>query len=171
MARKADRVARDYGADLEIAIAHAWMTRLRILRGDLAEVATLERRRATHAEGAAAAARVLDRITSARLLHARGRHREALRMLEEPREAAEANGRTRDLIEIMTLRALALWASNEKERAVADLTEALAWQSRRATSGHLSTRVSRWQNPCRGYSKPSGEDVWTHPSRRTTSAS
>ena len=126
MARKADRVARDYGADLEIAIAHAWMTRLRILRGDLAEVATLERRRATHAGGAAAAARVLDRITSARLLHARGRHREALRMLEEPREAAEANVRTRDLIEIMTLRALALWASNEKERAVADLTEAPA---------------------------------------------
>jgi LuxR family maltose regulon positive regulatory protein len=126
MARKAERVARDYGAGLEIAIAAAWMMRLCLIRGDLTKAAALERKLATDAEGAASAAWVLDRITSARLLHSRGRHREALRLLDEPREAAEANGRTRDLIEILTLRALAQWASNEKERAVGDLAEALA---------------------------------------------
>jgi LuxR family transcriptional regulator, maltose regulon positive regulatory protein len=125
MARKAYRVARDYGADLEIAIAAAWMMRLRLIRGDLAEAGALERERATDAEDAAAAARVLDRITSARWLHARGSHRDALRLLEGPREAAEANGRTRDLIVILTLRALAQWVSNEKERAVDTLAKAL----------------------------------------------
>ena len=138
MARKAERVARDYGADLEIAIAHAWMTRLCLIRGDLAEAAALELKRATDAEGNAAAARVLDRITSARLLHARGRHREALRLLDGPREAAEANGRMRDLIEILTLRALAQWASNEKERAVGTLAKALALA---AQEGYVRTFV------------------------------
>ncbi|MDQ5818434.1 MAG: LuxR C-terminal-related transcriptional regulator, partial [Actinomycetota bacterium] len=39
---------------------------------------------------------------------------------------AEAAGRTGDLIEILALRALALWASNEKEQAVGTLTRALA---------------------------------------------
>ena len=100
------------------------MTRLRLSRGDLAEAAARERAHATDA-GPAASARVLDWITSARLLHARGRYREALRLLEELREPAEANGRTRDLVEILTLQALAQWASNHKEPAVNVLTEAL----------------------------------------------
>jgi LuxR family maltose regulon positive regulatory protein len=68
---------------------------------------------------------MVDQITSARLLHAQGRPHEALQLLEGPREAAEANGRTRDLIEILSLRALAQWAANEKERAVGTLAEAL----------------------------------------------
>ena len=121
----ADRVARDYGADLEIATATAWMMRLCLLREDLAESSALEQKLAPNAVGATAAARMLDQTTSARLLHSRGRHREALRLLTESREAAQANGRTRDLIEILSLRALALWASNEKEHAVQTLAEAL----------------------------------------------
>jgi LuxR family transcriptional regulator, maltose regulon positive regulatory protein len=68
----------------------------------------------------------VDQLTSARLLHARGRHREALLQLEELRVAAEAAGRTGDLIEILVLRALALWARNEKEQAVGTLGQALA---------------------------------------------
>ncbi len=64
-------------------------------------------------------------LTSARLLHARDRHHEALPLLEKLRVAAEAMGRTGDLIEILSLQALALWAANEKERAVSTLTEAL----------------------------------------------
>jgi LuxR family maltose regulon positive regulatory protein len=116
MAHEADRVARDYGAGLEIATATAWMMRLCLLREDLAESSALEQKLAPNAVGATAAAR---------LLHARGRHREALRLLNESREAAQTNGRTRDLIEVLSLRALALWASNEKERAVQTLAEAL----------------------------------------------
>ncbi|HEX2182434.1 MAG TPA: LuxR C-terminal-related transcriptional regulator [Rubrobacteraceae bacterium] len=125
-ARQAERVARESGADLQIAIALAWMTRLRLARGELTEAVALEQERAANADVAAEAARVVDRLTSARLLLAQGRPREALPLLEGPREEAEASGRTRDLIEILTLRALAQWASNEKEQAVSTLGGALA---------------------------------------------
>ncbi|HWS79872.1 MAG TPA: LuxR C-terminal-related transcriptional regulator, partial [Rubrobacter sp.] len=125
MAHKAERVARDSGADLQIAIAAAWLVRLLVARGDLAEAGALGLERSANVGGAAAAARMVDQVTSARLLHAQGSPREALRLLERPHEAAQANGRTRDLIEILSLRALAQWSSNEKERAVGTLAEAL----------------------------------------------
>jgi LuxR family maltose regulon positive regulatory protein len=123
MAHKAERVARDSGADLQIAIASSWLVRLRVARGDLAEAGALEQERSANV--GAAAVRMVDQVTSARLLHAQGSPHEALRLLERPHEAAKANGRTRDLIEILSLRALAQWASNEKERAVGTLAEAL----------------------------------------------
>jgi LuxR family transcriptional regulator, maltose regulon positive regulatory protein len=68
---------------------------------------------------------VVDRLTSARLLHVQGRHSEALELLEELGETAEGAGRTGDLIEILALQALTLWATNKKERAVNTLTQAL----------------------------------------------
>jgi LuxR family maltose regulon positive regulatory protein len=126
LAREADRVARASGADLQVALAAAWMIRLCIWRGDLAEAATAERERAANAGEATDAARVVDKLTSARLLLAHGRPDEALGSLEEPREAAEEAGRTGDLVEILALQALALWAKNHKERAVEALTRALA---------------------------------------------
>jgi len=125
-ARQAERVARDSGADLQIAIALDWMTRLLLARGDLTEAVAFEQERATNAENAADAARVVDRLTSARLLYAQGRHREALPQLEELGETAEAAGRTGNLIEILALQALALWAGSKKERAVSTLAESLA---------------------------------------------
>jgi LuxR family transcriptional regulator, maltose regulon positive regulatory protein len=69
---------------------------------------------------------VVDRLTSARLLLAQGRHREALPLLEELGETAEAAGRTGDLIKILALQALALWAAGKKERAVSTVAGALA---------------------------------------------
>ncbi len=126
LAREAERVARNSGAGLEISIAASWIVRLRISHGDLAEAATNEQERAANAGEATDAARVVDKLTSARLLLAQGRPDEALGLLEEPREAAEEAGRTGDLIEILALQALALWARNNKERAVGTLTQALA---------------------------------------------
>jgi LuxR family transcriptional regulator, maltose regulon positive regulatory protein len=124
-ARQAERVARDAGADLQIAIALAWMTRLLLGQGDLTEALAFEEERAANAENAADAARVVDWLTLARLLHAQGRHREALPLLEELGETAEAAGRTANLIEILALQALALWAESKKERAVSALADAL----------------------------------------------
>jgi LuxR family transcriptional regulator, maltose regulon positive regulatory protein len=123
-AREAERVARTSGANLQISIAAAWTARLQIARGDLEETVALEQERATNA--ASGAPQAVDRLTSARLLHALGRHDEALRLLRELREAAEAAGRTGAVIEILSLQALALRASNEKEQGVGTLTQALA---------------------------------------------
>ena len=110
----AERVARDAGADLAISIAVSWKERLR--EWDVGAVAS-DREHAAPSVGA---------LTSARLLYARGRHREALRMLEEQLEAAEKAGRGGEIIEILALRSSGSWARNEKGRAVADLARALS---------------------------------------------
>ena len=102
------------------------------------EAVAFEQERAANADVAADAARVVDRLISARLLHARGRHREALALLEELGETAEAAGRTGDLIEILALQALALWAEGKKERAVSTLAGALALG---APEGYVPTFV------------------------------
>jgi LuxR family maltose regulon positive regulatory protein len=141
-ARQAERVARDSGADLQIAITLAWMTRLLLGRGDLCEAVALKQERAANAENAADAAQVVDRLTSARLLHAQGRHREALPLLEELGETAETAGRTGDLIEILALQALALWAGSKKELAVSTLAQALALA---APEGYVRTFVDEGQ--------------------------
>ncbi len=129
IAREAERVACASGADLEIAVASAQMARLSLARGELPEAANFERERAkiaNHAEeGVTSAVRTLDWTTSARVLHAQGHHDEALRLLEELEETADAAGRTGDLIKVVALQALALWAGNKKERAVSTLTRAL----------------------------------------------
>ena len=122
MAHEAERAARASGADLQIAIAGAWMSRLRAAQGDLAEGAISEQVRA--ANDSTDATWVPDRLTSVRLLNAQGRHREALPLLEELGEAAAE--RTGALIEILVLQAGTLWARNERERAVSSLTRALA---------------------------------------------
>ena len=54
MAHKAERVARDSGADLQIAIAAAWLVRLHVARGDLAEAGALGLERSANVGGAAA---------------------------------------------------------------------------------------------------------------------
>jgi LuxR family transcriptional regulator, maltose regulon positive regulatory protein len=128
MAREAERVARGSDADLQIAIAVAWVTRLHLARGNVAQASSLEQGRAAGADGGAGnagAARSAHLLTSARLLRAQGRHREALGLLEEPREAAEASGRTGDLIEVITLQALALWEGRERDLAVGALAKAM----------------------------------------------
>jgi LuxR family transcriptional regulator, maltose regulon positive regulatory protein len=128
MAREAERVAHGSDADLQIAIAMAWMTRLRLARGNFAQAASLEQGPAAGADGAAGntgAARSAHLLTSARLLRAQGRCSEAFGLLEESREEAEASGRTGDLIEVITLQALALWEGRERERAVGALAKAM----------------------------------------------
>jgi LuxR family transcriptional regulator, maltose regulon positive regulatory protein len=141
-ARQAERIARDSDADLQIAIALAWRTRLLLDRGDLTEAVAFKQERAANADEAADAARVVDRLTSARLLHAQGRQREALPLLEELGKTAEAAGRTGNLIEILALQALALWAGSKKERAMSTLAETLALAE---PEGYVRTFVDEGQ--------------------------
>jgi LuxR family maltose regulon positive regulatory protein len=126
MTHEAERVARASDADLQIAIVEAWMARLGQARGDLAETAAFEQEHAVTGGNASDAVRTMNQLASARLLHARCWYREELRLLEESRESAQKTGRTGDLIEILTLQALARWARNDKEQAVSTLTQAFA---------------------------------------------
>jgi LuxR family transcriptional regulator, maltose regulon positive regulatory protein len=129
MARESTRVARSAGTDLESALAANWMVRLNLARGNLAgaEAAGQERLASANPDeaGTEVATRIVDRLTSARLLHARGRYGEALQLLEELRETAEKSGRTGNLLEILALQALTLWAESKRERAVSAIARAL----------------------------------------------
>ena len=112
--------------------------------GDLAETAAFEQDHTVTGENASDTVRTMDQLTSARLLHARGWHREELRLLEESRESAQRTGRTGDLIEILTLQALARWARNDKEQAVSTLTQAFAMGEPEATYAPSWTRDPSW---------------------------
>jgi LuxR family maltose regulon positive regulatory protein len=102
-----------------------YVTLSRVKRARAEEAAAFYQERASSEDAAVGAAWVIDRMTSARLLQAQGQHGEALRLLGELRDAAEAAGRAGELIEILALRSLALWAGNQKGRAVDTLTQAL----------------------------------------------
>jgi LuxR family maltose regulon positive regulatory protein len=124
-AQEASRLAERSGAAEAIVEAAAWNARLHLTRGDLtAAVLELERIAGTSAVSVSMV-RETGQITRARLTMVRGEHDEALRLLEGLREAAEASDRKGNLLEILVLQALALWATNEKERAVTTLTRAL----------------------------------------------
>ncbi|SHN38456.1 LuxR C-terminal-related transcriptional regulator [Cryptosporangium aurantiacum] len=121
-ALRAERVARDYGANPEAVVAAAWMVRLRLLRDELPEAAAAEQTLARHAEAGTPGAEIPGRLAAARLSLARGRSRDALRLLRPLRDAAQAAGRGRDLLEILVVQALA----SEPDEAAATLADALA---------------------------------------------
>jgi LuxR family maltose regulon positive regulatory protein len=125
-AQEANSLAQRSGAGEAIVEAAAWNARLHLARSDLTAAALeLERAAGTPAVSVSIV-RETAQIARARLTVARGEHDEALRLLEELRQSAEAAGRTGKLIEILTLQALALWERNKKEQAVGTLTRALA---------------------------------------------
>src|SRR5215208_4493349 len=102
--------------------AAVWKARLYLMSGDLAS-ASSEHERAAATGEVRPYSRALERLTLARLLIARNEPGEALHLLERLDETVRTVGRR---IEILTLQSLALWAENNKERAVSTLTQALA---------------------------------------------
>jgi LuxR family maltose regulon positive regulatory protein len=125
-AQEANSLAQRSGTGAAIVEAAAWNARLHMARSDMtAAVVELDRRAGAPAVSVSIV-RETAQIARARLTVARGEHDEALRLLEELRQSAEAAGRTGKLIEILTLQALALWERNKKEQAVGTLTRALA---------------------------------------------
>src|SRR5829696_7782101 len=124
-AQEANSLAQRSGAGEAIVEAAAWNARFHLSRSDLT-AAVLELERAAGAPAVSVSmVRETEQIARARLSMARGEYDEALRLLEELRQLAEAAGRTGKLKEILTLKALALWERNKKEQAVSTLTRAL----------------------------------------------
>jgi LuxR family transcriptional regulator, maltose regulon positive regulatory protein len=125
-AREASKLAERSGAAEAIVEAAAWNARLHLSRGDMT-AAVLELERIAGAPAVSVSmVRETEQIARARLTLARGEHDEAMRLLEEWRQSAEAAGRTGKLIEILTLQAVALWGKSKREQAVGTLTRALA---------------------------------------------
>jgi LuxR family transcriptional regulator, maltose regulon positive regulatory protein len=125
-AREAERLAHRSGVGEEIVKAAVWKARLHLTLDDLAAAAFEQNRATSVSGGVAPSVRETERIGLARLLVARGEHDEALSLLYQLREAAEAAGKTGEAIEILALEAVALRAKGEKERAVSTLAQALA---------------------------------------------
>jgi LuxR family maltose regulon positive regulatory protein len=122
---EANSLAQRSGAGEEIVEAAAWNARLHLARSDVT-AAVLELERTAGATVVSVPmVRETEQIARARLTIARGEHDEALRLLEELRESAEVAGRTGKLIEILTLRALALWEGSKRVQAVDTLMRAL----------------------------------------------
>jgi LuxR family transcriptional regulator, maltose regulon positive regulatory protein len=125
-ARKASKLAERSGAAEAIVEAAAWNARLHLTRSDMM-AAVLELERIAGASAVSVSmVRETEQLARARLTVARGEHDEALRLLEELHQSADAAGRTGKLIEILTLQALALWEKSKREQAVRTLTRALA---------------------------------------------
>jgi LuxR family transcriptional regulator, maltose regulon positive regulatory protein len=125
-AREANSLAQRSGAGEEIVEAAAWNARLHLTRNDLTAAGLELERIAGVPAVSVSVVRETAHIVRTRLTVARGEHEEALRLLEELRQSAEAARRTGKLIEILTLQALALWERSKREQAVGTLTRALA---------------------------------------------
>ena len=123
--REAERLARRSGVGEAIVEAAVWKTRLYLAGGDLA-AAIFEQERAASAGEVPPPARQMERLGLARMLIARGKHEEALRLLAGLRETAEASRRMGSVIEVLALEAVALRALDEKEQAVSTLAQALS---------------------------------------------
>jgi LuxR family transcriptional regulator, maltose regulon positive regulatory protein len=124
-AREAQRPARSSGVSQFIVEVAAWKSRLHLAQGELVG-ATSELERVSVGDDDPILVREIEQIARARLLVARGEHEEALRLLADLREAAQAVGWAGREIEILALEAVALQATGNKERAVSTLAQDLA---------------------------------------------
>ena len=88
-------------------------------------------------------------ISQARVHLAQGDASAALAVLEPLRRQAEARDWQDERLKVMVLRAIALHAQGEKERALQMLAKRWRWPNRADLSASLSTKVRRWQRCCR----------------------
>jgi ATP/maltotriose-dependent transcriptional regulator MalT len=103
----------------------AQRARLLLAQGDVAAAGRWAEERGLDTRDALAYAKELEHLVLARLLLAQGHPGHALALLDRLHAAAHNQDRTRSLIEVGALRALALAAGGEDAAAVAALTEAL----------------------------------------------
>src|SRR5215208_4682042 len=125
LAHETERLTRDSGAPQAIIGAALWKARLYLMRDEL-QAAASQLERASGVGDVTHFARESERISLARLLIAREDYDEALQLLDRVREVAEAADRKGNIIEILTLQALALRAKDEKTRALNIMGQAFA---------------------------------------------
>jgi LuxR family maltose regulon positive regulatory protein len=125
LAREAARLARESGAPQAIVGADLWKARLHLMRDEL-QAAASDLERASSVGDVPRSTRESERISLARLLIAREDHDQALRLLDSLCEMAEATEGRSSVIQIVTLKALALRAKDEKSRAMDVMGRALA---------------------------------------------
>ncbi len=124
---EAERVlpSPEMAVDLMFPVA-VQRARLLLAQGEVSAAARWTAARGLGVEDEPSYLREREYLVLARVLLAQGKPDQALRLLARLREEAEAARRTGDLIEILTLQALALWERNKREQAVGTLTQALA---------------------------------------------
>jgi ATP/maltotriose-dependent transcriptional regulator MalT len=125
LALKTERLTRDSGAPQAIIGAALWKARLHLMRDEL-QAAASQLERASGVGDVPSSTRESERISLGRLLIAREDYDEALQLLDRVREVAEAADSKGNIIEILTLQALALRAKDEKTRALNIMGQALA---------------------------------------------
>jgi LuxR family maltose regulon positive regulatory protein len=125
LAHEAERLARESGAPQAIADAALWKARLHLMSNELRAAAS-DLERASDVGDVPRSTRESERISLARLLITREDHDEALQLLDTLREAAGAADRRANVVEILTLQALALRAKEEKSQALDVMGRALA---------------------------------------------
>jgi LuxR family maltose regulon positive regulatory protein len=125
LAHEAERLARESGAPQAITDAALWKARLHLMRNELRAAAS-ELERGSGVDEVPRSIQDAKRISLARLLIAREDHDEALQMLNQLRETAEAADQRGSVVEILTLQALVLRAKDEKNRAIDVMGRALA---------------------------------------------
>jgi len=125
LAHEAERLARESDAPQAIAEATFWKARLHLMRNEFRAAAS-ELERASDVDVVPRSTQDAKRISLARLLVAREDHDAALQLLDRLRGATEAADRRGNVVEILTLQALALRAKEEKSRAMDVMGRALA---------------------------------------------
>ncbi len=124
LAQEAERLARGSGSPEAVVGAALWRARLDITMA-WTGAGSPDPEFVSGARGLSRTAREAERLHRARLLIARGNHVGALKLLDRPHETPEGANWRRQL-EALTLRALALWANNEKTQAIDVVGQALA---------------------------------------------
>src|ERR671915_687475 len=124
LAHEAERLARESGAPQAIVDAALWKARLRLTSNDLRAAAS-ELERASDVGDIPSSTRESERISLAQLLIVQENYDEALQVLDHARQMAEAADRRSNVVEILTLQALALRAKEDKSQALNVMGRAL----------------------------------------------
>lgn len=124
--RKAGRLAENHGRAEWTSRVDAWRARLSVARGDLGAATRWSAESLLSTEDNLTYPREFEHVTLARVLIAQDRHDEALGLLERLLAAAEAGEREGRVIEILLLKALALYARDDTPEALTALGRAAA---------------------------------------------